>query len=116
MYIHTYISKYKHFDVSCVSFGLHEMPLDIMKQVLVEMCRVTKKQGKVIIVDYGLPNNKIFKKIVYYFVKIYESKYYSDFIRLDFRKILKEMNLGIEKDVSILAGAGRMLSCKKIRG
>ncbi|NWF92891.1 MAG: class I SAM-dependent methyltransferase, partial [Syntrophaceae bacterium] len=43
------------FDVSCVSFGLHDMPLTIREKALKEMVRVTKTKGMTVIVDYALP-------------------------------------------------------------
>jgi len=43
------------FDVSCVSFGLHDMPLTIREKALKEMARVTKTKGTIVIVDYSLP-------------------------------------------------------------
>ena len=35
-----------HFDVACVSFALHDMPLTIREKVLKEMVRVTKSRGR----------------------------------------------------------------------
>ena len=49
----------RHFDVSCVSFALHDMPLAIREKSLKEMVRVTKPKGIIMIVDYALPKNKI---------------------------------------------------------
>jgi demethylmenaquinone methyltransferase/2-methoxy-6-polyprenyl-1,4-benzoquinol methylase len=46
------------FDISCISFGLHEMPKEIIERALSEIKRVTKFDGKIIIIDYALPKNK----------------------------------------------------------
>ena len=47
------------FDVSSISFALHEMPLSIREDLLKEMVRVTKPQGMIVVADYNLPKNKI---------------------------------------------------------
>ncbi len=44
-----------HFDVSCISFALHDMPRSIRESVLKEMARVTKANGIIVIVDYAVP-------------------------------------------------------------
>jgi ubiquinone/menaquinone biosynthesis C-methylase UbiE len=44
------------FDVSWVSFALHDMPPNIRGKVLREMVRVIKPGG--IMVDYDLPRSK----------------------------------------------------------
>src|SRR3990170_7052637 len=71
------------FDVSSVSFGLHDMPLTIRERVLKEIVRVTKPEGMMVIVDYALPENKIGRFLIYHFVRLYEREYYSRFIKSD---------------------------------
>ena len=46
------------FDVSCISFALHDMILTVREKALREMVRVTKPKGTIVIVDYALPKNK----------------------------------------------------------
>ena len=58
----------KYFDVACMSFTLHDMPLSIRDKVLKETVRVTKPKGNIMIVDYALPKNKIGKYSIYCFV------------------------------------------------
>lgn len=98
-----------HFDVSCVSFGLHDMPLTIREKVLNEMIRVTKPEGVIVIVDYTLPRNKIARFMTYYFVRSYESKYYPEFIKSDFEGMLKKLGIEIKGEVSVLGGVGKIL-------
>jgi ubiquinone/menaquinone biosynthesis C-methylase UbiE len=102
------------FDISCVSFALHDMPLTIREKVLKEMVRVTKPEGMIIIVDYALPENKIGKFLVYHFVKIYESEYYSKFIKSDFKALLRESGIEIKEELPVLLGAGRILKGMRI--
>lgn len=68
------------FDVTCVSFALHDMPLMIRKKVLQEMVRVTKPCGSIVIVDYALPRNKFDKFLIYHLIKLYEGEFYKKFI------------------------------------
>lgn len=35
----------------------------------------------IVIVDYALPENKIGRFLIYHFVKLYEGKYYIEFIK-----------------------------------
>lgn len=98
----------KHFDIACVSFGLHDMPLSIREKVLKEMVRVSKPKGVIIIVDYALPKNKIGRYLIYRFVKSYESKYYSEFIKSDIRALIQKSGIEIKNELSVLFRAGRI--------
>jgi len=98
----------QYFDISCISFALHDMPFSIREKVLKEMVRVTKRKGMVVLVDYALPVNKIGKYLIYYTVKSYESKYYPEFVKSDIRALLRKLEIQIEKEQSVLLGAGRI--------
>lgn len=97
------------FDVSTVSFALHEMPLSIREKVLKEMVRVTKQKGLIVVVDYDLPKNKIGRSLIYHVIALYEPEYYKEFIRSDLEAFLN--GNGIEKieKRTLLHGAGRIL-------
>ncbi len=99
----------KSFDVSSVSFALHDMPLTVREKVLKEIARVTKPVGMIIIVDYALPMNKIGKFLIYHFVSLYEREYYSRFIKSDFEALLKKSGIDIKEELRVLLGAGRVL-------
>jgi demethylmenaquinone methyltransferase/2-methoxy-6-polyprenyl-1,4-benzoquinol methylase len=99
----------KYFDVSCVSFALHDMPLSIREKVLQEMVRVSKPKGIMVIVDYALPKNRICKYLTYHFVKSYESKYYPEFIKSDLEALLRKSGIEIKEELPVLLGAGRIL-------
>jgi ubiquinone/menaquinone biosynthesis C-methylase UbiE len=47
------------FDISCVSFALHEMPRVVRARVVGNMARVTRLGGKLVIVDHALPRNRV---------------------------------------------------------
>jgi demethylmenaquinone methyltransferase/2-methoxy-6-polyprenyl-1,4-benzoquinol methylase len=97
--------KSDHFDVTCISFALHDIPLSIRKKVLAEMIRVTKLNGLITVVDYTLPKNNISRWLVYHFVKLYESKYYPEFIKSDLKALLREQGIKIEEELTVLFGA-----------
>lgn len=97
------------FDVSCVSFALHDMPATIREQVLKEMVRVTKLQGVIVIVDYDLPHNTVGKLLIYRLVTLYEGKYYKQFITSDVGMQLQKAGIKIIMQRSVLLGAGKIL-------
>jgi len=97
------------FDVSSISFALHDMPLAIREKVLKEMVRVTKMDGVIMIVDYDLPHNKIGRSLVYRLVTLYEGEYYKKFIASDLETLLGETGIEIKEKFSVLLGAGRIL-------
>jgi demethylmenaquinone methyltransferase/2-methoxy-6-polyprenyl-1,4-benzoquinol methylase len=97
------------FDVSCVSFALHDMPLTIREKVLKEMVRVAKPKGMIVIVDYSLPESKIGSFLIYRLVKLYEGEYYSKFIQSDLEALLRETGIDIKEKLPVLLGAGRIL-------
>jgi len=98
-----------YFDISCISFGLHDMPLTIREKVLIEIVRITKPKGIIIIVDYALPRNKIGRYLIYHIVKSYETRYYPEFIKSDIEALLRKSGINIEKELQVLLGAGRIL-------
>jgi len=96
------------FDIACVSFALHDMPLPIREQVLKEMARVTRSGGVILVIDYDLPRNRWGRSLVYRFVSLYEGKYYAQFIASDLRELLKQTGCELWDERSVLGGAARM--------
>jgi len=106
------------FDVSCVSFALHDMIPTIRERALKEIVRVTKPKGTIVIVDYAVPKNKINRFLAYNFVKLYEP-YYPEFIKSDLEALIKKSGIEITKELAIFIpflGAGRILKGIKRRG
>ncbi len=97
------------FDISCISFALHDMPLFIREKALKEMVRVTKKEGMIVIVDYALPKENIGRFLIYHFVNLYEGKYYSDFIKSDLEASLRKTGVEIKEELPVLLGGARIL-------
>jgi len=48
------------FDISTITLALHEMDPSIRMKAIKQMIQVTKKNGKIIIVDYSVPKSKNF--------------------------------------------------------
>ena len=94
------------FDSSCISFALHDMPVDVRENVLQEMVRVTKPNGTIMIIDYSLPANKIGKYLIYHFVKMYESVYYAQFIKADLKSLLTKSGIKVIAEYPVLVGGG----------
>lgn len=102
------------FEVTCISFALHDMPSTIREKALKEMVRVTKPKGMVLIVDYGLPRGKIGRFLIYHIVKLYEGPYYARFIKSDLVALLRKMGIEVRKELPVLLGAGRVLKGTKM--
>src|SRR5262245_7066283 len=97
------------FDVSTVSFALHEMPESIRLRVLSEMKRVTKPDGRIVVVDYGLPKHPLAAKIVFRFVKLYERDHYAEFVRSDWSRLFDRAGLTVKSDQPLLWGMARVV-------
>lgn len=74
------------FDVSSISFGLHDMPSDVREKVLQEMARATRRW--IVITDYNPPQNPILRAFYVALISLYESKYFPGFARSDFEGLL----------------------------
>ena len=97
------------FDISSISFALHDMPLSIREKVLKEMVRVTKPEGIIVIADYNLPKNKIGKFLIYHFVALFEAEYYKNFINSDLEALLNKNRIKIIEKDTVMHGVGRIL-------
>jgi len=98
-----------YFNASCISFALHDMPIEIRESVLAEVTRVTKPKGNIVIVDYILPENKISRFLIYHFVRFYESRYYPEFIESDFKVLLGKYRIRKEIEIPVMFGCAKIL-------
>lgn len=102
-----------HFDVSTISFGLHDMPEEIGILILKEMIRTTKPNGQIIIVDYHTPKNKFIAWLGYRIAKLWESKYYDHFMKFQLKHYLDALGLEqINKETFLLANV-QVVECAK---
>jgi len=102
------------FDVACVSFALHDMPLMIREKVLKEMVRVTRPGGTLLIVDYGLPKNRLGRWLIYRLVRLYEATYYREFIQSDLQGLLRQTGIEIVQERPALLGAAKIIKGLKL--
>ena len=96
------------FDAACVSFALHEMPASIRDRVVREMARVTKAGGVAVVVDYGLPRNRVASWLAYHIVKLYERDHYATFVRSDLAAVLESAGIRVSDDRLAVGGLARI--------
>lgn len=106
--------KEDHFDVSCISFGLHEMPELVRKKVVGELIRVTKPHGKIIIVDYALPEGEIRRFLFYHFVRFYESRYFPEFIKANIQEMISRTDLKFNESYEYAFGCVKIWKYEKV--
>jgi len=107
--------KNSSFDVSSISFGLHDMPEEIAIKILKEMMRITKKNGEIIIVDYYTPRRGFVSLLVHKIVKIWETKNYDHFRKMGLSHYLKRVNLKQFSKESYLIGNVQIVVCENIK-
>lgn len=99
------------FDISTISFALHDMPPIIRERVVREMVRVTNPLGRIVVADYGLPAREPWRTLVLHLVRLWEADYYLDFIRSDLAKMLERHALRPVRERTPLLGLARVLLC-----
>jgi len=57
--------KDDHFEKSFINFALHEMPPDVRRAILVELIRVTKKDGRIVILEGNRPRRRLDRFLMY---------------------------------------------------
>lgn len=90
------------FDIITISLGLHDMPLEVRTAVLEEVKRVLKKDGRLYILEYDLPANKLAAWCSARFINSYESIYYLQFIQSDFAAYLNTFGFKMERKTNYL--------------
>jgi demethylmenaquinone methyltransferase/2-methoxy-6-polyprenyl-1,4-benzoquinol methylase len=101
------------FDIASIAFGLHEMPPIIRSEALREMARVTRSGGRLIVFDYALPHNPLWRSLVYRVVKSYERDHYTDFVAIDLGALLETCGFDIGLDEPALLGSARIVMAAK---
>ena len=104
----------RSFDVSCISFALHEMPRSVRDRVVCEMARVTKPGGFIVVVDYALPRNVIASSLVYHIVKLYERDHYADFVRQHVPALLQGAGIEVQGQRPALFGMASILTGRRL--
>lgn len=99
------------FDVSSISFGLHDMPEEIGVMVLKEMIRTTKPDGQIIIVDYHVPKNKIIAWLGKRTTKLWERDYYDHFVKVGLKYYLNKVGLKTIKKETYMLDNIQVVEC-----
>ncbi len=102
------------FDVTCVSFALHEMPPSVRDRVVREMARVTRHQGTIVVVDYALPANRLASALTSRLVRLYERDHYAEFVRSDLPALFEGVGIAVRADHRTLLGNVRILVGDKV--
>ena len=97
------------FDVSCVSLNLHEMPPSVRSRVVGELVRVTRRGGTVVVVDFALPRNRVWRAIVVRILALFERDAYPEFVRSDLCGFLSQRGIVIRDVHRALLGTARIV-------
>jgi ubiquinone/menaquinone biosynthesis C-methylase UbiE len=104
--------KDNSFDATTISWGIHDMPHEIGMKVLQEMKRVTKKNGKIMIVDYMEPKKHFIARLTHPFICLYETKNYRPFIKRGINSYIEKLGLAIAREGNFI-GIWQILILKK---
>ena len=105
--------KNDSFDIASIAFALHEMPSTIREETLNEMLRVIKSNGSIIIVDFSLTKMILGKLLINYFIRFFEDKFYSEFIKSGLYGIFRKIRIEIIEEIPIMSGALKILKGRK---
>lgn len=97
------------FDVSAISFALHDVDSQVRVEMLREVRRVTG--DRIVIVDYHPPANRLLQSIYIGIVSLWESKPFLDFARCDLRELLTRCGLLVKEEKSVHLGLLRIWVC-----
>lgn len=102
------------FDISTISFALHDMPENIAIDVLKEMRRVTKNGGKIIIVDYNSSSNFV-ARIFLGLSRLWETRYYWHFVKTGLNKYLEAAKMQAHSKKEYLFGNVQLVEITNIK-
>ena len=101
------------YDVSVISFALHDMPAPMREAALGELVRVTVPGGTIMVVDYEIPRDFVHRLFVRYMLARHENVYVPSYFHYDLEGALKSLGANIEEKRAVLRGVGRILKCRK---
>ncbi len=102
------------FDVTCISFALHEMPPSIRDRVIREMARVTRHGGTLAVVDYALPSGRIARSILPRLIGLYERPFYASFVRSALGPLLEGVGVAVRTEQRAFWGNARIVIGDKL--
>jgi ubiquinone/menaquinone biosynthesis C-methylase UbiE len=84
------------FDAVTISFGLHEMPRDLMLRVLAEAARVASAGASLYIVDYEREGGVLRRAALSAFLWLLEPKHMPKFLAYDWSELLASVGWHLE--------------------
>jgi ubiquinone/menaquinone biosynthesis C-methylase UbiE len=99
------------FDVVCCSHALYELRGQVRTNALMEMKRVVKPDGKVLIMEHEVPKNPIVKMMFYMRMLMMGSSDSREFLKQDlspYKKIFGQVNLSHTP-----SGKSKLVTCRK---
>jgi ubiquinone/menaquinone biosynthesis C-methylase UbiE len=100
-----------YFDIVCCSHALYELKGQDRKKALLEMKRVVKPNGKVLIMEHEVPRNKLVKIMFYIRMLMMGSKDAQQFLKkgiIPFQEIFTSVTLSHTR-----SGKSKLFICKK---
>ncbi|MFC1851745.1 class I SAM-dependent methyltransferase [candidate division CSSED10-310 bacterium] len=85
------------FDIATSSFGLHEMEYPVMENILKEINRILKKDGRFYLVDYQLQDTAIKRFFFRVYLLLTSPSHVKDFLKYDWEAVMKECGFRIDK-------------------
>ncbi len=100
------------FDVTTVSLALHDMPRSMALRILMQMQRVTKFGGKIIIVEHERAEN-FFGDFVHRHLLKHDTEYYADYISSGLNSYLSDVPLTLSQNFTCMFGIIRITVCHR---
>nr|WP_320190073.1 methyltransferase domain-containing protein [uncultured Desulfobacter sp.] len=100
------------FDVVCCSHALYELKNEVRTAALLEMKRVVKPDGLVLIMEHEVPHKRLIKILFYIRMMSMGPKDAQEFVNqgiLPFKKIFANVTLSHSQ-----SGKSKLISCRKI--
>lgn len=100
------------FDVVCCSHALYELKGSVRTNALMEMHRVVKPGGKVLIMEHEVPKNPLVKVMFYLRIAMIGSSDSKEFVKQDltpYRKIFRDVRL-----THTPSGKSKLITCRKV--
>jgi demethylmenaquinone methyltransferase/2-methoxy-6-polyprenyl-1,4-benzoquinol methylase len=101
----------KSFDVAVISLALHELEEKTQQAILLEIHRVLKDDGKLIVVEWDRPKTTG-RKIKFFFIEISEPKSFQRMMQQDMNEYFEKS--GFEIVDTVLCDYTKVYKLKKI--
>jgi len=103
------------FHLTTVSLALHDMPRPVRLAVLAEMRRVTRPDGRILVVDYGFPRSGPLRAFYRWFFGLFELDYFHDFLREDLEDLVSAAGLRVVRRARSHIHAFALLLCDPLK-